>query len=118
MSQTLLSFSPAAVGQVLTLTDFDRSWNLGTIRKLSAVLNIEAAYCPRFSGARCNTTQESTDASAWPARAFELSAQWWLSYPYLAPGATAPNRPIGALNGHNSRFEYAQSGLPRSRGWF
>lgn len=107
MSQTLLSFSPAAVGQVLTLTDFDRSWNLGTIRKLSAVLDIEASYCPRFSGAHCNTTNESAEVSEWPARAFELSAQWWLSYPYLAQGAPArpmtvwglqPSRPSGRAN--------------------
>lgn len=89
MSQTLLSFSPAGVGQVLSLTDFDRSWNLGTVSKLRAKLDIEAAYCPRFGGAHCDTADETGNESEWPPRAFELSAQWWLSYPYLAPGATS-----------------------------
>jgi hypothetical protein len=87
LSQTPLSFSPAAVGPIPTLTDFDRSWNLGTVRRLRAVLDIDAAYCPRFSGGHYETADETGQASGWPALAFEVSAQWWLSYPYLLPGA-------------------------------
>lgn len=106
MSQTLLSFSPAALGPILTLTDFDRSWNLATVRKLRAKLDIDANYFSGFSGAHCHTIDESGHASGWATGGFEVSAQWWLSYPYLPPGTmTGPVlRPAAAGSiGHRGR---------------
>ncbi|HLY16923.1 MAG TPA: acetoacetate decarboxylase family protein [Bryobacteraceae bacterium] len=75
LDQTLISAFPAA-SPCFSLTDFDRNWNLGKVRPLRTVLDVDPAYMPGFSGGH------------FPAEgaAYEFSAPWWLSLPY-SPGA-------------------------------
>jgi hypothetical protein len=85
LSQPLVSLSPAGVGPVLTLTDFDRSWNLGTVRPINGALEIDASYLPGFEGGYYATG--GADADAPLLSSYELSVQWWLSFPYLPSGS-------------------------------
>ena len=85
LTQPLISLSPAAPGPFVTLTDFDRSWNLGTVRPIPVVLDIDTVYLSGFEGGRYSTSEGSTEARPRLLGAYELSAQWWLSFPYLPP---------------------------------
>lgn len=86
LNQNLISLFPPSTGPFLTLTDFDRRWNLASLRRIEAELEISPAYLPGFAGGRFASAgaQKQTDAPM-PA-AYELSGPWWLSYPYPAPG--------------------------------
>jgi hypothetical protein len=83
LSQPLISLSPAALGPLLTLTDFDRSWDLGTVRPIHSDLELDPFYLPGFQGGRFATSRDSAEAQPGLLGAYELSAQWWLSFPYL-----------------------------------
>lgn len=85
LSQSLISFSPMGIGPILTLTDFDRSWNLGTVRQLQSVLRVDPQYLHGFDGGRFETESEPREAAAAMLGSYEISAPWWLSYPYLPP---------------------------------
>jgi hypothetical protein len=87
LSQPLISFSPVGIGPILTLTDFERSWNLGTVRRLQSVLNVDPSYVRGFDGGRFETGSEREKDKPTLFGSYEISAQWWLSYPYLPPGS-------------------------------
>jgi hypothetical protein len=71
LDQTLISAFPAA-SPYFSLTDFDRNWNLGKVRPLRTVLDVDPAYMPGFSGGSFSAASAS----------YEFSAPWWLSLPY------------------------------------
>jgi hypothetical protein len=81
LSQPLISLSPAAVGTVLTLTDFDRRWNLASVRPIHAVLEIDETYLPGLEGGYYTTPGVNVGTPL--LGSYELSALWWLSLPYL-----------------------------------
>jgi hypothetical protein len=83
LTQPLISLSPAAVGPFLTLTDFDRNWNLASIRPIRAVLDIDPLYLPGFEGGRYATSGDLAETSPRLLGSYEMSAPWWLSFPYL-----------------------------------
>jgi hypothetical protein len=83
LNQTLITLLPAAVGPLLALTDFDRRWNLTSVRPLHSVLEIAVSYMPGFEGGRF---QDGQDACSSVIGSFELSGPWWLSLPYSASG--------------------------------
>lgn len=86
LNQPLLSFSPMGIGPFVTMTDFERSWNLGTVRKLQSVLTVDSCYVRGFDGGRFETDSEP-GALRTVLGSYEISAQWWLSYPYLPPSS-------------------------------
>jgi hypothetical protein len=88
LSQPLISLSPAARGPFLTLTDFDRSWNLATVRPIRSVLELDPFYLPGFEGGRYATSGDSAEMLPRLLGSYELSAQWWLSFPYLPQCST------------------------------
>ncbi len=76
LSQPLISLSP--LSPYVSLTDFDRIWNLATVRTIKSVLQVSASYLSGFDEGSFAT------ASAAPVLgAYELSAPWWLSFPYV-----------------------------------
>jgi hypothetical protein len=87
LNQTLVTLLPAAVGPLLTLTDFDRRWNLTSVRPLQSSLEIGASYMPGFEGGHFLHDQAG-DACSSVLGSFELSGPWWLSLPY--PGSGRP----------------------------
>jgi hypothetical protein len=87
LSQPLVTSFPAAAGPFAALTDFDRRWPLGTVRPVSAVLQVEPGYMPGFDGGQYNATGPGSDSRV--IGSYELSAPWWLSLPYAPPAAIA-----------------------------
>jgi hypothetical protein len=85
LSQPLISFSPMGIGPILTLTDFVRNWNLGTVRRLRSIFDVDPDYLRGFGGGRFATESEPGEGVALVLGSYEISAQWWLSYPYLPP---------------------------------
>jgi hypothetical protein len=89
LTQPLISLLPAALGPFFKLTDFDRNWNLATIRQIDTVLDIDPFYLPGFEGGHFATSGELAETLPRPLVSYELSAPWWLSYPYL-PSPSMP----------------------------
>jgi hypothetical protein len=85
LDQPLLTLSPAAVGPFLTLTDFDRRWNLAALRPLRARLDVDDSYLRGLPAMSCVTEARSGDSGLSLPAAFEFSAQWWLSFLYPVP---------------------------------
>jgi hypothetical protein len=88
LSQPLISASRLVAGPFFTLTDFDRRWNLATVRPLRAVLDVDPSYMPGLDGGHYPASGSSEDANSSVLGSFELSAPWWLSFPYLPPLAS------------------------------
>lgn len=80
LNQQLLSLWPAALGPLLTVTDFDRRWHISTVRPMRAALQVDGAYARGLDAVSFGN--DGGDSAL--AGAFELSAQWWLSYPFPA----------------------------------
>ena len=83
LSQTLISRSPAPIGPLLNLTDFDRDWNRAAVRPLHAVLEVDPCYVPGFDGGRYVVNGAPADPEYSVIGCYEISTQWWLSFPYL-----------------------------------
>lgn len=86
LSQTLISLSPAAMGPIFTVTDFDRNWDRAIIRPISAALVVDPCYVKGFDGGRFGTDVDPADPDYSMIGCYEVSAQWWLSFPYLPLG--------------------------------
>lgn len=96
LNQNLISLFPPSIGPFLTLTDFDRRWNLASLRRIDAELEISSSYLPGFVGGRyASGAQIPADAPM--LAAYELSGPWWLSYPYPAPGMVPLTPRSGAV---------------------
>lgn len=83
LSQPLISFSPVVQGTVPTLTDFGRNWNLATVRPIQSVLEIDRSYMQGFEGGRYVLSGDSVRSTPSLLASYELSAPWWLSFPYF-----------------------------------
>ena len=84
LSQPLITLAPH-----LALTDFERTWNLGTVRPIKATLRVSRSYLPGLEDGTF-MSEKATAVSA-VVGAYELSAPWWLSFPYV------PSRPVRML---------------------
>jgi hypothetical protein len=78
LDQKLISALPVAAGPWLMLTDFERRWNMASVRPLRATLSLTGAHLRAFAPG-CYTSV-SGDSPA----PFEFSAPWYLSFPYSA----------------------------------
>jgi len=83
LTQPLVSLSPVAMGPFLSLTDFDRNWNLASVRPIRSVVDIDPLYLHGFDGGRYATSGALPESLPVLLGAYELSGPWWLSYPYL-----------------------------------
>ena len=82
LSQPLISFLLSAAGPVPVLTDFDRNWNLATVRRIHPVLEILPCYQHGFEGEFREIPGEEERTGPALVGAYELSGPWWLSFPY------------------------------------
>jgi hypothetical protein len=83
LDQLLISTFPAVWGPYLALTDFDRRWNMSTVRPLRAVLEVDSSYMGGFQGGNYSSLDwASLDGTSRDWTAFEVVGPWWLSLPY------------------------------------
>jgi len=86
LDQPLISQVPPLGGPIYVVSDFDKRWDVATIRSLETTLTIDEDFVPDCrSFATCTvgrgTTAPGIDKS--PLGSYELVAPWRLSFPYL-----------------------------------
>lgn len=82
LSQALVSICPAALGPFFSLTDFDRRWNLATVRPNDSILEVAPSYMPGFDGGLFTESGHSGGTGTFILGSFEIFGPWWLSLPY------------------------------------
>jgi hypothetical protein len=89
LDQPLISQLPPIGGFVFVVSDFDRRWDVATVRPIQATLEIDASFAPQFrSSVRAKSNEntvreESVGIDKSPLGSYELVAPWRLSMPYL-----------------------------------
>jgi hypothetical protein len=86
LDQPLISQVPPLGGPIYVVSDFDKRWDVATLRPLQTTLTIDEDFVPDCrSFATCTigngTTSPGIDRS--PLGSYELVAPWRLSMPYL-----------------------------------
>lgn len=82
LSQKLVSVFPAAMGPCIALSDFDRRWNMASVRPLRVDMEIHPTYIPVIEPGRYSTGSNSRLPVSSVPGSWEFLAPWWLSFPY------------------------------------
>jgi acetoacetate decarboxylase len=82
LSQPIISMMPASIGPFFILSDFDKAWDVATIRPLRTALEMEVEYVPGFTARRYPQSGWSPGIDSSVLGSYELRAPWRLSLPY------------------------------------
>jgi hypothetical protein len=82
LSQPIISMVPFAMGPFFILSDFDKAWEVATLRPIETSLEVDVEYVPGFSGGRYPASDWSPGIDASVLGSYELRAPWRLSLPY------------------------------------
>jgi hypothetical protein len=82
LTQPIISMLPAAMGPFFILSDFDKAWEVATIRPLETSLEVDVEYVPGYAGGRYPASGYSPGIDASVLGSYELRAPWRLSLPY------------------------------------
>ncbi|MEP6733532.1 MAG: acetoacetate decarboxylase family protein [bacterium] len=89
LDQPLISQLPPLDGFPFVVSDFDKRWDVATVRPLETTVEIDAAFVPQFrssvraqlNGKTLRETARGIDKS--PLGSYELVAPWRLGMPYV-----------------------------------
>jgi len=82
LNQKLVCVFPAAIGPCIALSDFDRRWNMASVRPLRAEMEVSPPYIPLIEPGRYSTDANLRDPVSAVPGSWEFLASWWLSFPY------------------------------------
>lgn len=82
LTQPIISMVPAALGPFFILSDFDKDWDVATVRPLQTVLDVDVEYVPGYPGGRYPEKGWSPGIDQSVLGSYELRAPWRLSLPY------------------------------------
>ncbi len=82
LEQPLISMVPAAMGPFFIRSDFDRNWQVATVRPLQTALDVDVEYAPGYPGGRYPVSGWSPGIDSSVLGSYELRAPWRLSVPY------------------------------------
>ncbi len=82
LSQPIISMVPAALGPFFILSDFDKAWDVATVRPMSAVVEVHCDYVPGYTSGRYPAEGSLPGIDTSVIGAYELRAPWLLSLPY------------------------------------
>jgi len=82
LNQPIISMLPAAMGPFFILSDFDKAWEVATIRPLETSVEVDQAYVPGYEAGRYPASGYSRGINASVLGSYELRAPWRLSLPY------------------------------------
>lgn len=82
LSQPIISMLPVAMGPFFILSDFDKAWDVATVRPLEAALEVDVEYIPGYAGGRYPASGWSPGIDSSVLGSYELRAPWRLSLPY------------------------------------
>jgi Acetoacetate decarboxylase (ADC) len=82
LSQPIISMVPLAMGPFFILSDFDKAWDVATVRPLHTALEVDVEYVPGYAGGRYPMSDWSPGIDSSVLGSYELRAPWRLSLPY------------------------------------
>lgn len=82
LSQPIISMMPASLGPFFILSDFDKKWDVATVRPLRTALEVDVEYVPGYAGGRYPAQGWSPGIDESVLGSYELRAPWRLSLPY------------------------------------
>lgn len=82
LSQPIISMMPASIGPFFILSDFDKAWDVATIRPLHTKVEMDVEYVVGFSGGCYPQSGWSPGIDSSVLGSYELHAPWRLSLPY------------------------------------
>ncbi|HUI77146.1 MAG TPA: acetoacetate decarboxylase family protein [Bryobacteraceae bacterium] len=82
LSQPVIALAPASIGPFFILSDFDKAWDVATIRPLHTALEVDVEYVPGFAGGRYPADGWSPGIDSSVLGSYVLRAPWRLSLPY------------------------------------
>lgn len=82
LSQPIISMVPVAMGPFFILSDFDKQWDVVTVRPMETVLEVDVEYVPGYPAGRYPAAGWSLGIDASVLGSYELRAPWRLSLPY------------------------------------
>lgn len=82
LSQPIISMVPVAMGPFFILSDFDKQWDVATVRPMETVLEVDVEYVPGYPAGRYPAAGWSPGIDASVLGSYELRAPWRLSLPY------------------------------------
>ncbi len=82
LSQPVISMIPASMGPFFILSDFDKDWDVATVRPLRTALDVDVAYVPGYECGRYPDTGWSPGIDQSVLGSYEVRAPWRLSLPY------------------------------------
>jgi hypothetical protein len=82
LNQPLISRSPASFGPFFTLADFDRNWEVATLRPIETALEVDVEFVPGYPAGRYPASGWSPGIDQSVLGSYELRVPWRLSLPY------------------------------------
>jgi hypothetical protein len=82
LSQPLISMVPLSFGPFFILSDFDKQWEVATVRPLATSLEVDVEYVPGYPAGRYPASGWSTGIDESVLGSYELRTPWRLSLPY------------------------------------
>ena len=92
VSQPLISSVPFSVGPFFAVSDFDKNWDVATVRPLRTIVEVELSSLPGYDSGRYPSTGWSPGIDESVLGSYELRVPWRLSFPY------SPMMPVGRLS--------------------
>ena len=82
LAQPVVSMVPASLGPFFVLSDFDKQWDVATVRPLETAMDIFVEYVPGFTSGRYPKAGRAPGIDASVIGSYELRSPWRLSLPY------------------------------------
>jgi hypothetical protein len=82
VSQPLISVVPFSVGPFFAVADFDKNWDVATVRPLQTVVEVDVSSLPGYDCGRYPSSGWSPGIDQSVLGSYELRAPWRLSLPY------------------------------------
>ncbi len=84
MNQPLINMVPAAIGPFFLLADFDKNWEVASIRPMQTAVEVDVDYVTGYAVGRYPQAGWFPGIDQSVLGSFELRAPWRLSLPYPA----------------------------------
>jgi hypothetical protein len=82
IDQPLISLAPATIGPFFTVADFDKNWDVATVRPLKTTVDVDVEFLSGYPAGRYPRAGWSMGIDESVLGSFELRAPFRLSLPY------------------------------------
>ena len=82
VSQPLISAVPFSLGPFFALSNFDKNWDVATVRPLRTAVEVDVSFLPGYDCGRYPSEGWSPGIGQSVLGSYELRAPWRLSFPY------------------------------------